>query len=191
MARPTEADIRRALQDLGLPQIDPNSWFDGTMPEILRVVLTAGPLKPLPTFNFTQTNTFTTLAEAERTFDITGANPGTIRVVKNINIEIITANITTLDVQTFDGTLLSLLWRDFGAPFPIGRYIGSDTTASQAWGALGLHNIIMYPQELTTNPNNVRQLQIRLFSAAAVIKTVRLHMNVTEFDSRLFAGGPW
>jgi len=191
MARPTPADIRRALQDLGLPQIDPQSWFDGTMPEILRVVLDAGPLKPIPTFNFTQVNTFTTAAIGDQAFDITGANPGTIRVVKNMTIQVVTANIEQIEVQTFDGTLLSRLWLDSATPFPVDLYIGRDNTASQAWGALGLNNIIMYPQELTNNPNNLRQLQIRLFSAAAVVKTVIVHINVTEFDSRLFAGGPW
>jgi len=192
MARPTIAQIRRALEDLGLPQVDPNSWFDGTMPEILRVILDAGPIKALPTFNFMQNNLFTSAANTSQTFDITGANPGTIRIVNNMTVEIITANINRLRFQHFDGTVTDRVWDEINlANFAVGPHIGTANQSTEAWGAQGLSSIVLYPPELTTNPNNQRQLQLRLFSAAAVVKTVDVNLNVTEFDSRLFAGGHW
>jgi len=192
VARPTPARIRQMLDDLGLPQVDERSWFDGTMPEILRVALDAGPLAPLPTFNFLQRNNFVTAAVADEAGDITGANANTIRIIKNMRVEIVTGNIDQLIFQYSDGTVLSEIWNDSGSPqFPIGRYIGTDNDATRAWGALGLHTIMNYPPELTTIPVNQRQLQIRLISAAAVVKQVRLDFNVTEFDSRLYPGGVW
>jgi len=192
MPRPTLAELRQLLDDLGLDSVDPSSFFSGTSNEILRMMIDMGPVKPLPTFNFIQNNTFTTGANTLQSFDITGANPNTIRVVKNLNITIVTANVDEIRLAIFDGTATGVLWNDdTGAPFPTGTYIGSDNDATRAWGAQGLDNIVLYPQELTTNPNNQRQLQIRLVSAVALVKQIVVSMNVTEFDSRLFRGGDW
>lgn len=191
MPRPTIEQIRTVLVDLGLPQVDPSSWFDGTMPETLRVLLDAGPLKPQPAFSFQQRSVFSSLAVASVAFDITGANPGTIRVLKNLTIRPLTANIEEIRIQKFDGTRTTEMWRDATGPFAAAQYIGTDNAATRAWGALGLNNIVMYPPELTDNPNSQRQVQIVIISAAAVIKDIILDMTVVEFDSRLFKGGDW
>lgn len=192
MPRPTTAQLRQLLDDLGLDIVDPTQFFSSTSPELIRLLIDGGPLKPLPSFNFLQTNLFTTGAVAASAFDITGANPNEIRVIQNMTVEVLTANIDEIEFQWFDGAQTIRIWRDVpGAPFAIGPYIGADNTATQAWGAQGLNHIVAFPQELTQNPNNLRQLQIRLISAAAVAKSVRLHLNVTQFDSRLFNGGQW
>jgi len=191
MTRPTNDEIRQALVDLALDQVDPSSWFAGTMPEILRVMLDAGPLKPLPVFSFPQRSVFSTPAATSTAFDITGANPGTIRVLKNLTIRPLTANIDEIRIQKFDSVRTVEMWRDASGPFAAGQYIGTDNAATRAWGALGLNNIVMYPPELTDTPNIQRQVQIVLISAAALVKDIILDMTVVEFDSRLFNGGNW
>lgn len=191
MVRPTNDEIRQALVDLALDQVDPSSWFAGTMPEILRVMLDAGPLKPLVTFSFPQRSVFSTPAEMSTALDITGANPGTIRVIKNLTINVLTANIDEIRIQKFDSLRTTIMWRDARGPFPVAQYIGTDNTATAAWGALRLDNIVMYPPELTDVPNIQRQLQIVLISAVAAVKDIVLDMTIVEFDSRLFNGGSW
>ncbi len=191
MPRPTTAELRQLLDDLGLDTVDPTSFFSSTSPELLRLVIDAGPIKPLPTLNVIQNLTFASPPIAIETFDITGAEAGTIRVVKNLSIFMATANIENIRLQQFDGLTINQMWSDSAAPFPIQQYIGTDNSASQAWGALGYNNIVLYPAELTTTPGTVRQLQIRLESAAAVVKTVIVSMTLIDFDVRLFAGGSW
>lgn len=192
MPRPTIAAIRRVLEDLGVPQVDPSSWFDGTMPEILRAVLDMGPIAPLPTLNRVENLTFASAPNTVETFNITSPVAGTFEVVKNLTIDIVTPNINDIRLQTFDGATTNRLWRDVGTPlFGIGQYIGTDNDATRAWGAFGLDNVVLYPPELTQTPGAQRQLQIRLESGAAEVKTVTISVNITTFDSRLFAGGDW
>lgn len=191
MARPTADELRRFLDDLGLDSVDPQAWFAGVLPEILRGAIDLGRLQPLPTFSFQQRSVFSSAANTSQQFSITGANPGVIRVIKNLIIRPLTANIDEIRIVKFDGTVTTEVWRDASGPFAAAMYIGTDNAATRAWGALGLDNIVMYPQELTTNPGNVRQLEIVLISAAAAVKDIVLDMTVVEFDSRVFPGGLW
>jgi len=191
MPRPTIAEIRRRLDDLGLNQVDPSAWFDGTMPEILRAMIDMGPVSPLPTVSLIQNLTFASAANLFEVFDITAAEDGTIRVVKNLTIDIVTETINEIRLQQFDA-ITNVMWRDASALFGIGQYIGRDNDETRAWGALGLDNIVLYPRELTDTPGIVpRRLQLRLQSGAAEVKTVTVSMTLIDFNSRLFNGGDW
>jgi len=181
MARPTRAQIRQWLDEHGLPQVDPDQWLASTFPEILRATVDAGRLAPRPVLSFRQSNAFTTPLVVDTAFDITGANPGTIRVIKNMTIRIDTANINTIIMQWSDGGVVTTrVWEDDGTPlFGTGIYIGDSGGRTGTWGAMGLANIVCYPPEMTLNIQ--RQLQIRLLSAGGEIKTVTVEETIVEF----------
>jgi len=183
MARPTRAQIVQWLVEHGLTQVDPDQWLAGTFPEILRATVDAGRLAPRPVISFRQSNTFTSLLNVDEAFDITGANPGTIRVVKNMTIRIDTPNINTIIMQWEDGGVVTTrVWEDDGTPlFGTGIYIGDSGAATGTWGAMGLPNIVCYPPEMTQNIQ--RQIQIRLLSAAGEIKTVTVEETIVEFSA--------
>jgi len=187
MARPTNDEIRRFLEDLGLPQVDPSSFFSSTADEILRIAGDAGPLAPTVKFARFFDTDFTTLLNTDQSFNITGANPGQIRVVSKLFIQFITANVDEIRLQWDDlgGLQDTTIWRDFG-PFGAGNYIGTNNAASQAWGALGLDNLICHPPEMTFNQQ--RQLQVRLISGVASVKTVRVKCTVLDYESRTYPG---
>lgn len=192
MPRPTLDELRRLLDDLGLDSVDPSAFFSSTSPELIRLLIDAGPIKPPPTLNVIQNLTFASALNLSETFNITAAEEGTIRVVKNLTIDIVNAVTSEIFLQHSDGLTTARLWRDLGGPqFGIGQYIGTDNDASRAWGALGLNNIVLYPAELTTTTAAPRFLQVRLDSVLAENKTVTVSMTLIDFDSRLFAGGDW
>lgn len=190
MARPTRDEIIQFLRDIGLPQVDPSSWFDGTLPEILRAMVDFGRIKPMPVLTFIQNTLFTSGVNVDESFDFTGANAGTIRVIKNVTISMITANITTLNARFLRGPLgFAEKWVDPGGAFPLGQYIGGDTDRTLRWNSMGLNNIVMYPPELTQGVQE--QFNIQVFSAAPAVKSFRIQATIVEFDSRDFPGGLW
>jgi len=184
LARPTIQQIRQALDDLGLPQVDPSSWFDGTLPEILRVVLQAGRLEPTLEEIAVRRDVVTSALDTDFSFAITQNTGLEMIVVGMLQIDILTANIDEIRIEYQDGVPIAnvQIWRDFvGGPFGLGPYNGSDNTRSTAWGAQGLNNIPLTPPQVFPPGNAARTLAIRIISGVAAIKSIRLNATIYRF----------
>lgn len=180
MARPTIAEVRRILEDLGLPQVDPSVWFKGTQPELLRVILDGGRLvRAFDRTDFINFQ-FDSAANTDQKFAIFQPAADEIVFIRYLFIEFVTGNIARIRVQIANGFTINQLWQDEPSPPFIGPYIGTDLTATQAWGAMGLNNIRLVGAQ--ANPNAINQLlEIRVESSASVIKTFDVQAQVEIF----------
>lgn len=187
MARPTEAEIRRILNDLGLPQVDPNSWFKGTLPELLRVNLNAGNVvRVFDRTDFINVQ-FTSAANTDQKFAVFTAAADEIAFVRYMFIEFVSSNIARIRLQMQNGFTINQLWQDEPSPPFSGPYIGTDLTATQAWGAQGLNNIRVVG--LQANPNNVNQLlEIRVESSGSVVKVFDVNAQVEIYKLIQYPG---
>lgn len=179
MARPTEAEVRRILDDLGLPQVDPNSWFKGTEPELLRVGLDGGRLvRAFDRTTFINVQ-FTSASNLDQKFAVFTAAADEIAFIRYLFIEFVSANIARIRVQIANGFTINQLWQD--EPVPASDpYIGTDNSATQAWGAQGLNNIRVVGSQ--ANPNGVNQLlEIRVESSVNAVKVFDVQAQVEIF----------
>lgn len=185
MPRPTIAQIRVVLDDLGLPQVDPSSWFDGTMPEILRASLDFGRVQPILARTSITTLLYTTSLAVGLFTPLVAPVPNEIIVCRNLSIRFTNANAETINIQKLVGVPVTEIWTDTAAPLPSGPYIGTNNDASRAWGALGLNNIPVFG----ANPEftNLQQiLQVNLESAGISDKFARI-----TFDADFYEWEDW
>jgi len=184
LARPTAAQIRRYLDDLGLDAVDPQAWLAGVLPEILRGSIDLGRLKPtLVTSGLIVVNHIGAAVMVDN-FAIQAPGPNQIIRMRNLHVFFTNALTETFIIQkeSAAGALIGNIWVDFGGPFAFGPYIGTDNTATQAWAN---KEIIVYG----ANPGflGVQQtIAVELQSAAAIGKNVTI-----AFDSDLYEWEDW
>lgn len=181
MARPTIADVRRLLDNLGVPQVDPSSWFDGTMPEILRASLDFGRVQSILARSQVTTLLYSTDLAVGLFLDLVVPRPNEIIVCRNLSIRFTTANVDTINVRKLVGPSMTEIWTDSATPFALAPYIGTNNDASRAWGALGLNNIPVFGE----NPefsNQPQLLQLNLESAAVVDKFARITFDTDTYE---------
>ena len=186
MPRPTIAAIRRVLDDLGLPQVDPSSWFDGTMPEILRASLDFGRVSPLLESSIANDGTFTSPANIGE--DIIIVAPGVTEVhrVRRFFIRFITANITQIRIFVLSGVKNTNLWDDDSGPFPAGVYLGHDGPVTESLAPIMRDLAIM--GDNADFDGQKQQLHIEFISAAAAIKTIEVDSLVDNYQYRDWIG---
>ncbi len=169
----TEAAIRALLQDLGLPQVDPSSWLNGTAPEILRNVVDVGRLRPRRLFSVGVNKDHTTPNELDTTFILSAPQPATQNVIRHFFVEFLTANVGTIrfDIEIPPNDFV--FWKDTSGLFPIGDYIGTDNVKTQAFNSItgGRIQVLGADGSLT---GVGQQLTMRLISSVPSIKTVRV-----------------
>ncbi len=167
----TEAAIRAFLRDLGLPQVDPSAWLNGTAPEILRSVVDVGRLRPRRVFSVGVKKDHTTPLETDTTFILSAPEPATQNLLRHFAVGFVTANVDIIEFNIAIPPTDFLIWRDDGGPFAVGNYIGTPNVPTQAFNSItrGKIQVIGAAGSLT---GIGQQLTMRVISAVAAIKTV-------------------
>lgn len=167
----TEAAIRAFLRDLGLPQVDPSAWLNGTAPEILRTVVDVGRLRPRRLFSVGVDKNHTTPVETDTTFILSAPEPATQNLLRNFTVGFVTGNVDVIEFNIEIAPNSFLFWRDDGGPFPVGNYVGTPNVVTEAFNAITRGKIQVIGADGTLQGVGQR-LTMRLISAAAALKTV-------------------
>jgi len=186
MPRPTIAEIRRLLDDLGLPQVDPSSWFSGTFPEILRVIVDAGRIQGIVETSGLIVINHIGPAVAVDNFPIAAPGPREVITLTNFNLFFTNALTETLVIEKETGPVIGNAWVDFGGPFAFGPYIGTDNTATQAWNN---KKMVVYGAEIDFLGQQ-QIINVELQSAAAVGKNVTISYDSTLYQIEDWPGNP-
>jgi len=181
----TDDQVRAFLNDIGLPQVDPTQFRSSTLDEILRASIDLGRIRPMLLNSSVTRVTYATALAVGLFLDLVAPGPNQVIHCKNMTIRFSNANSEIINVQKLTGVIISELWTDTAAPFAAAPYIGTDNTASQAWGALGLNNIVMFG--VNADFNNLQQiLQFNLASAGVSDKFA-----VITFDADIYEWEDW
>jgi len=182
----TEAALRAFLRDLGLPQVDPSAWLSGTAPEILRSVVDVGRLRPRRVFSVGVDKAHTTPLETDTQFILSAPEPPTLNVIRHFFVEFETANVDEILFEIRRAPTDFTFWRDVGGPFAVGTYIGTANSPTGTFGAVtrGAIQVIGKDGDLAVQ----QQLTMRLISAVAAIKTVRVKFIEDVYNLEDFPG---
>jgi len=179
----TDDQVRQFLEDIGLPQVDPTQFRSSTLDEILRASIDMGRIRPMMLTTSVNVSLYTTALAVGLFLDLVAPAPNQIIHCRNMSIEMTNANSEVIRVQKVAGPIVNLLWTDEKAPIPLGQYIGTDNTASQAWGALGLNNIVVFGQDPEfSNLQQILQLNLATIGASLKTATITFSADIYEWE---------
>lgn len=187
MNRPTTAEIRRLLNALGDDQVDPSSWFRGTLNEILRPSVELGRISTRIRRSTYDNLTLTSPATTETVFALSTAEPEETRIISNFFVRFGTANVVEITLELNQGGLTRSIWNDSTGPFPVGVYIGGDDDRTTRFAAQTGQKIKLIGSDMPgVTADQILQLRIR--SAAAVVKTTFVDFRTDSYFSEDFPG---
>jgi len=186
MPRPTRAQIRRLLDDWGLPQVDPDSFFIGTFPESISMAvdeverLTAQDRG----WNTSQTDfiTATNPSATVVTIDIDPVPSGDeVNIFRSLSIDLVTANINEVEIILNGTSGATTIWRagvTGGPALPVGRLIGGPNIETTSFGTL---------LPIVIDGRDGQSLKLRIRAAAAALLTATAGTTSQNFQ-RPFVG---
>jgi len=141
MPRPTRAQLRRLLQDWGLPQVDPDSYFIGVFPESISIAVDEIERLTAQDRGFVSSAHRQAPASATATTanaDITPTpTANEIIVIRSLFVDLDTANIERVEVRLRGTSGDVLIWEEGvtgGPALPIGRLIGGPNIQTTSFG---------------------------------------------------------
>ena len=185
MARPTRAQLRRLLQDWGLPQVDPDSFFVGVFPESLVIAvdeierLTAQDRGWSDSENTIDTLTANATSVSGDVLPFAGLNE--VVVIRSLALDLDTANIEAVEVRLVGTSGNHTIWQEGvsgGAALPAGRLIGGPNIQTTSFGTL---------LPITLDGRDAQRLQIIIRIAVAAVITATIAVATHTFQ-RPFVG---
>jgi len=186
MPRPTRAQLRRLLQDWGLPQVDPDSYFVGVFPESISIAVDE--IERLTaqdrgwTGSETDAITATNPAATVVTIDIPPVpSANEIIIFRSVNIDLVTANINEVEMRINGTSGITTIWRDGvsgGPALPVGRLIGGPNIQTTSFN--GLLPIVL-------DGRDGQSLKLTIRAAAAALITATAGVTAHNFQ-RPFVG---
>lgn len=181
MPRPTRAQLRRLLEDWGLPQVDPDSYFIGVFPESISIAVDE--IERLTAQDRGWINSEISLRTATNpaaTSVTTKAVPqpglNEIVVVRTVAVDLVTANIEAVEINHQGTTGNNIIWQEGvsgGPALPTGRLIGGPNIQTTSFGSL-------LPIVLDGRDVQTLNLTIRIAIAAAITATLRVSAQVFQ-----------
>ena len=142
MPRPTRAQIRRLLDDWGLPQVDPDSYFIGVFPESISIAVDE--VERLTAQDRGWVNTLNSDVSVSATATSASGNlpgPGSefVMVLRNVNVALESSAIEAVELTLQGDSGQNLIWREgvLGGPvLPVGPLIGLANLQTTSFGTL-------------------------------------------------------
>ncbi len=181
MPRPTRAQIRRLLDDWGLPQVDPDSFFVGVFPESLMIAVDEVERLTAQDRGWTESAiTTVTATNPAATSVIAKATPqpslNEIVVIRAVAVDLVTANIEAVEINQQGTSGNNIIWQEGvsgGPALPAGRLIGGPNIQTTSFGTL-------LPIVLDGRDAQTLNLTIRIAVAAAITATLKVSAQVFQ-----------
>jgi len=143
MPRPTRAQMRRLLDDWGLPQVDPDSFFIGVFPEQIQISVDEIERLTAQDRGWTSSANDQIQANAAAAVSangqLTGPGPNEVMVIRALTVELITANIEAVELRLIGTSGNNIIWREGlsgGPALPAGRLIGGPNIQTTSFNGL-------------------------------------------------------
>ncbi len=172
--------MRRLLDDWGLPQVDPDSFFIGVFPEQITMAvdeverLTAqdrGWTSSRGTANILSVNTSVLTATL---MPIPG--PNEIVVIRSLAVDLTSANIEAVEIHKDAASANGVIWQEGvsgGAPLPLGRLIGGPNIQTTSFNSL-------LPIVLDGRDTQILKIVFRIAVAAVISGKVVISAQIFE-----------
>jgi len=170
MPRPTRAQLRRLLEDWGLPQVDPDSYFIGVFPESISIAVDEIERLTAQDRGWTSSQTdFITATNPGATVVTIDVDPvpseNEIIIYRSVGIDLVTANINEVELLVNGVSGATTIWREGvagGPALPVGRLIGGPNIQTTSFN--GLLPIVL-------DGRDGQSLKLRIRAAASALLT--------------------
>jgi len=179
MPRPTRAQLRRLLQDWGLPQVDPDSYFIGVFPESISIAvdeverLTAQDRGWISSQN-ADVDAVATATSA--TANLPSPGPNQIMVIRLLSVTLDSSAIQEVELTNSGDSGQHLFWKrgvPGGPVLPQGFLIGTANLETTSFG----ENL---PIVLDGRDSQVIRLTIRRDAVGPLTAAIRATLNTYE-----------
>jgi len=185
MARPTREQLRRLLQDWGLPQVDPDSYFVGVFPESISIAVDEVERLTAQDRGWTESR-ITANIITQNTTKITATimpipGPNEIVVFRSLALDLISANIESVQIVNQGTSGNGILWQEGvsgGPALPAGRFIGGPDIRTTSFNSV---------LPIVLDGRDAQLLKLILEIAVAAVMDAKIVMSAQIFQ-RPFVG---